>query len=76
MNYYEIEVRKSFEQSYRFHINNLKANVPEYAQKLADIIRKKFEFLQLFPFSNPILELPNDTTLYRKLIIDKKYHII
>lgn len=76
MNYYEIDVRKSFIESYKFHIKKLESVFPSYAVKLSNTIRNKFHLIQMFPYLNPILRMPNDDNIYRKVIVDKKYHLI
>ena len=76
MIYYEIKVNNSFIHSYKFHLLKLNHSHPNYASKLATIIRNKFKIIQRFPFSNQILKLPRDRTIYHKMIIDGKYHII
>ena len=76
MNYYEIEIRNSFIQSYKFHIKKLELTFPRYAVKVSQMVREEFKLIQLFPFSNSILQIPNDSNIYRKVVIDRKYHLI
>ncbi len=76
MDYYEIKVNESFIQSYKFHIQSISKSFTSYSARLVNMVRKKIKIIQLFPFSTSILKFPKDNNIYRKVIIDRRYHLI